>query len=154
MTIQQKCITPTLLLTFWWNVYSMSVQFLDSSHLSQLLKLFAIQPFRKHHFFCLAVLQFHTVPLQTCSLMKWYFMAMCLLLPWNCGFFAMLIAAWLYIIVAPTGPLFRAVVSRRIQIASCAAAASATYSASAVDNATHACLLLSQLTAVPQIWNM
>ena len=55
--------------------------------------------------------------------------------------------------VAPVGLFFKSVVICRNHIASCAALASAMYSASAVDNATHVCFLLLQLSAAPLSWN-
>ncbi len=36
-----------------------------------------------------------TVPAVCCSLTKWCYIAMCLVLAWNCGFFASAIAPWL-----------------------------------------------------------
>src|SRR4029434_119426 len=69
---------------------------------------------------------------------------------------AMQIADWLSskITVAPAGLFFRSDISCRIQTASCAALASAMYSDSAVDKATHGCFLLFQRTAAPLILNM
>ena len=80
--------------------------------------------------------------------------AICFDRPWNCGFFAIQIADTLSskMTVAPVGLFFKSVVICRNHIASCAALASAMYSASAVDNATHVCFLLLQLIAAPLSW--
>ena len=61
-----------------------------------------------------------TVPLFTCSRMKWYFISICFVRPWNCGFLDMLIADWLSsrITVGLAGSFFKSVVSCRTQIAS------------------------------------
>ena len=67
----------------------------------------------------------------------------------------MAMADWLSsnIVVGPLGVRPRSAKSFLSQMDSCAALASATYSASAVESATHSCFLLLHDTAPPLIWN-
>ena len=74
------------------------------------------------------------VPLLTCSLTKWCFTSMCLALPWNFGFLAIAMDAWLSsrIVVGLSGGFPSSELSCLIQTHSCVALDKATYSASAV----------------------
>ena len=137
LTVRQEWISPTLLLTCRRNVQA-SPWFQPSAAVEQtcpdiyspLVSMSAIISSVGQYFSS-------TVPLLTCSQMKWYFIPMCLARPWNCGFFAIQITDWLSsrITVGPVGLFLKLVTSCRIQIASCAALANAMYSASAVDSA-------------------
>ena len=90
-------------------------------------------------------------PFWTSSRMKWYLMAICVLLLWNWGFLVKHIATWLssYTVAGLAVSFCSSAMSLFNQMASCAAEVRETYSASAVDSATHYCFLLLQLIEAP-----
>ena len=91
------------------------------------------------------------LPPSTISRIKWYFMSICLVLPWTWEFLVRHMVDWLSLrmVVSRILLLNRSLASCQSHIASWEAADSATYSASAVERAMQVCLLLLQLMAAP-----